>query len=185
MKKNTIYKKSLNCPNCGADLDFAPGTATTECPYCKSDIFVGPLADRNKLSAMQQELLRNENALQKAERLKKCHIFLKKWRRGFIFFLFILFILNTAAWTLIGGANEEDESAIGVGSMTIVILAMLCFVVPAIMAAVYPCYDIEQDMDTNVAGKRLSVFFILVGIEIAVFILSMIAAFFISEYIIG
>ena len=69
--------------------------------------------------------------------------------------------------------------------MTIVILAMLCFVVPAIMAAVYPCYDIEQDMDTNVAGKRLSVFFILVGIEIAVFILSMIAAFFISEYIIG
>ena len=174
---------SLNCPNCGADLDVDPGKVITECPYCKSDIFIGPLADRNKMSAMQQELVRNEAALQQADRVKKYHLSLKKWRTGFTIFLVILFIFNSLAFALVGGANSEDDAATGVGATTMIILWFICLIVPIFMASVYPCYDISQDKVTRSAAKKWSAFFAMIGIEAAVLLVSAIAAFFLVDFV--
>ena len=174
---------SLNCPNCGADLDVVPGQATTECPYCKSDIFIGPLADHAKMSAMQRELRAKNGIAEQAGRMKEYHRALKKWKGGFGFFLSIIFVLNALAFALVGGSNDEDETAIGVGSMIIIIIVLMCFMIPAFFAAAYPCYDVEQDKVTRTGTKRWSAFFILLGIEAAVLVISLIAAFFLMEYV--
>ena len=164
---------SIECPNCGANVNRKENEYFATCPFCGSEVAFNEL----KEEAVAGDYIDRINELEEEkDNDEKIRLKLRNWyktRNGFFAFVGLFHCIG---FGIVGAhLNDRDDTVVGLG-VVFCMLSWICFLAsPALLSATYPAYNVLTGKPEK--GGRFKMYFILAGIELALIVLGTVLAY--------
>lgn len=170
---------SIECPNCGANVNRKENEYFATCPFCGSEVAFNELKEE---AAAGDYIDRINELEEEKDNDEKIRLKLKNWynMRNGLFAIVGLF--HWIGFSIVGShLNDRDDTVVGIG-VIFCMISWICFLFsPALLAAIYPAYNVLTGKHET--GGKFKMYFVLAGIELALIVLGTVLAYIVVETI--
>lgn len=166
---------TIKCPSCGGKVERTNNEFFARCPYCDNEVAFDEIREEAQLGEYREKLdaFERDNDRDQANRRN-----LKNWLMKRNIILGVMGACNCVGFSLVG-FNKESVS--GVGAFLVFIALSLFVAAPPLLGSWYPAYNILYNRKER--GGKVIMWLKMIGLSVAVLLVSVFLAYIICEVI--